>query len=176
MKFLELIARDNEELADILAREHGKTIADAKGDIQRGVEVVECCSAPLHLLKGEFTDAATAQTGRRRRRSPPQQAARARSRPAMPGRNNRRPMAKARAQSAGSNLAVLSPPGQCPGPAGRPVQWLFYAALALLAGFLIWKNRAGLWAALSRFIQRLSDFWHGLFGRRGRRRPHGGGG
>ena len=41
MKFLDLIARHNDELADILAREHGKTIADAKGDIQRGVEVVE---------------------------------------------------------------------------------------------------------------------------------------
>ena len=41
MKFLDLIARDNDALAEILAREHGKTIADAKGDIQRGVEVVE---------------------------------------------------------------------------------------------------------------------------------------
>ena len=43
MKFLELVARDYDELADILAREHGKTIADAKGDIQRGLEVVEVC-------------------------------------------------------------------------------------------------------------------------------------
>ena len=41
MKFIELIARNNDELAEILAREHGKTIADARGDIQRGVEVVE---------------------------------------------------------------------------------------------------------------------------------------
>ena len=41
MKFIDLIAKYNDELADILAREHGKTIADAKGDIQRGVEVVE---------------------------------------------------------------------------------------------------------------------------------------
>ncbi|MEO1649826.1 MAG: aldehyde dehydrogenase family protein, partial [Pseudomonadota bacterium] len=39
MKFLELVARDNEKLAETLAREHGKTIPDAKGDIQRGVEV-----------------------------------------------------------------------------------------------------------------------------------------
>jgi malonate-semialdehyde dehydrogenase (acetylating)/methylmalonate-semialdehyde dehydrogenase len=30
-------------LAEMLAREHGKTIADAKGDIQRGLEVVEFC-------------------------------------------------------------------------------------------------------------------------------------
>src|SRR5919206_3701783 len=36
MRFLELIARDMDPLADLLAREHGKTIPDAKGDIQRG--------------------------------------------------------------------------------------------------------------------------------------------
>src|ERR1700704_5906278 len=36
-RFLDLIARDMNTLADLLAREHGKTIADAKGDIQRGV-------------------------------------------------------------------------------------------------------------------------------------------
>src|ERR1700750_1215452 len=38
MKFLDLIAKNNDELADILAREHGKTIADAQGHIHRGVE------------------------------------------------------------------------------------------------------------------------------------------
>src|SRR5690606_14761148 len=37
MKFLELVARDNDALAELLAREHGKTIPDAKGDILRGV-------------------------------------------------------------------------------------------------------------------------------------------
>jgi malonate-semialdehyde dehydrogenase (acetylating) / methylmalonate-semialdehyde dehydrogenase len=58
MKFLDLIAQHNDELADILAREHGKTIPDAKGDIQRGVEVVEMCLGAPHLLKGEFTDGA----------------------------------------------------------------------------------------------------------------------
>ncbi len=41
MEFLRLVARDADALADLLAREHGKTVADAKGDIQRGVEVVE---------------------------------------------------------------------------------------------------------------------------------------
>jgi malonate-semialdehyde dehydrogenase (acetylating)/methylmalonate-semialdehyde dehydrogenase len=56
MKFLDLIARDNDKLADCLAREHGKTIPDAKGDIQRGVEVVEVCLGAAHFLKGEFTD------------------------------------------------------------------------------------------------------------------------
>src|SRR5579872_2366637 len=58
MKFIDLIAKNNEELADILAREHGKTIADARGDIQRGVEVVEFSIGAPHLLKGEFTDSA----------------------------------------------------------------------------------------------------------------------
>src|SRR5690606_32887962 len=36
--------------------EHGKTIADAHGDIQRGLEVVEFAAGIPHLLKGEFTD------------------------------------------------------------------------------------------------------------------------
>ncbi len=58
MKFLELVARDNDTLADILAREHGKTVPDAKGDIQRGVEVIEMCIGAPHLLKGEYTDGA----------------------------------------------------------------------------------------------------------------------
>jgi malonate-semialdehyde dehydrogenase (acetylating)/methylmalonate-semialdehyde dehydrogenase len=58
MKFLELVARDNDELADILAREHGKTLPDAKGDIQRGVEVVEFALGVPHLMKGEYTEGA----------------------------------------------------------------------------------------------------------------------
>jgi malonate-semialdehyde dehydrogenase (acetylating) / methylmalonate-semialdehyde dehydrogenase len=57
-KFLELIAKETDTLADLLAREHGKTIADAKGDIQRGVEVVEFACGIPHLLKGEFSDGA----------------------------------------------------------------------------------------------------------------------
>jgi malonate-semialdehyde dehydrogenase (acetylating)/methylmalonate-semialdehyde dehydrogenase len=56
MEFLRLVARDNDALAELLAREHGKTIADAKGDIQRGVEVVEFALGVPHLMKGEFTD------------------------------------------------------------------------------------------------------------------------
>jgi malonate-semialdehyde dehydrogenase (acetylating) / methylmalonate-semialdehyde dehydrogenase len=58
MKFLELIAKEMDPLSDLLAREHGKTLADAKGDIQRGVEVVEFCTGIPHLLKGEFTEGA----------------------------------------------------------------------------------------------------------------------
>ncbi len=55
MKFVELIARDRDELARLLASEHGKTFDDAKGDIQRGVEVIEFCIGAPHLLKGEYT-------------------------------------------------------------------------------------------------------------------------
>lgn len=58
MKFLELIAKEMDPLAELLAREHGKTIVDAKGDIQRGVEVAEFCTGIPHLLKGEFTEGA----------------------------------------------------------------------------------------------------------------------
>jgi malonate-semialdehyde dehydrogenase (acetylating) / methylmalonate-semialdehyde dehydrogenase len=58
MKFLDLIAGEMDSLADLLAREHGKTIPDAKGDIQRGVEVAEFACGIPHLLKGEFTEGA----------------------------------------------------------------------------------------------------------------------
>jgi len=58
MKFLDLVQREYDELAETLAREHGKTISDAKGDIQRGLEVIEFCVGAPHLLKGEFTEAA----------------------------------------------------------------------------------------------------------------------
>ena len=58
MKFLELAHRDYDKLADCLAREHGKTIADAKGDIQRGLEVVEFACGIPHLMKGEYTEGA----------------------------------------------------------------------------------------------------------------------
>ncbi|MGB3537461.1 MAG: CoA-acylating methylmalonate-semialdehyde dehydrogenase [Mesorhizobium sp.] len=58
MKFLELVARDNDALAELLAREHGKTIPDAKGDILRGVEVVEFALGIPHLMKGEYTEGA----------------------------------------------------------------------------------------------------------------------
>src|ERR671930_807097 len=55
-KFLELIQKDHDSLAKLLSSEHGKTIADAKGDIQRGLEVVEFACGIPHLLKGEFTE------------------------------------------------------------------------------------------------------------------------
>src|SRR5262245_11744972 len=58
MKFLELAQRDYDRLADCLAREHGKTIADAKGDLQRGLEVVEFSLGAPQLMKGEYTEGA----------------------------------------------------------------------------------------------------------------------
>jgi len=58
MKFVNLLNRDMDKLAEALSREHGKTLPDAKGDIIRGLEVVEFCIGAPHLLKGEFTDSA----------------------------------------------------------------------------------------------------------------------
>src|SRR5580700_3681198 len=58
MKFLELAQRDYDKLADLLAREHGKTVPDARGDIQRGLEVVEFAIGIPHLMKGEYTEGA----------------------------------------------------------------------------------------------------------------------
>ncbi len=57
-KFLELVQGEFESLAGLLSSEHGKTIADARGDIQRGVEVVEFACGIPHLMKGEYTDGA----------------------------------------------------------------------------------------------------------------------
>jgi malonate-semialdehyde dehydrogenase (acetylating)/methylmalonate-semialdehyde dehydrogenase len=57
-KFVELVYANMDELAALLTSEHGKTFPDAKGDIQRGLEVIEFCVAAPHLLKGEFSDSA----------------------------------------------------------------------------------------------------------------------
>jgi malonate-semialdehyde dehydrogenase (acetylating)/methylmalonate-semialdehyde dehydrogenase len=58
MAFVGLLNRDMEKLAEALSREHGKTIPDAKGDVQRGLEVVEYCIGAPELLKGDYTDSA----------------------------------------------------------------------------------------------------------------------
>jgi malonate-semialdehyde dehydrogenase (acetylating)/methylmalonate-semialdehyde dehydrogenase len=57
-RFKELIEANMDELAEMLSREHGKVIADSKGDIQRGLEVVEFMCGVPHLLKGEYTEGA----------------------------------------------------------------------------------------------------------------------
>ena len=58
LKFVDLVNEHLDELAALLSSEHGKTLPDAKGDIQRGIEVVEFAAGAPHLLKGEFSDSA----------------------------------------------------------------------------------------------------------------------
>ncbi|MBP3083337.1 CoA-acylating methylmalonate-semialdehyde dehydrogenase [Mycolicibacterium fortuitum] len=58
MKFIELVHQNADELAEMLSLEHGKTVADSHGDIQRGLEVIEFAVGIPHLLKGEFTEGA----------------------------------------------------------------------------------------------------------------------
>ncbi len=58
MQMVHLMNRDMDKLAEALSREHGKTIPDAKGDLQRGLEVIEYCIGAPQMLKGEFTDSA----------------------------------------------------------------------------------------------------------------------
>src|SRR4029078_4416474 len=57
-KFLELVQKEFDSLARLLSSEHGKTFADSKRDIQRGLEVFDFACAIPHLLKGEFSDSA----------------------------------------------------------------------------------------------------------------------
>ncbi|MFP4518006.1 MAG: CoA-acylating methylmalonate-semialdehyde dehydrogenase [Oceanicaulis sp.] len=57
-KFKELLEADMDELARLLSSEHGKVVADAKGDLQRGLEVIEFACGVPHLLKGEYTEGA----------------------------------------------------------------------------------------------------------------------
>ena len=58
MEFVRLMNRDMDKLAEALSREHGKTIPDARGDVQRGLEVIEYCIGAAQMLKGEFSDGA----------------------------------------------------------------------------------------------------------------------
>jgi malonate-semialdehyde dehydrogenase (acetylating) / methylmalonate-semialdehyde dehydrogenase len=56
--FKALVEKNMEALAHMLSSEHGKVIADSKGDIQRGLEVIEFCCGIPHVLKGEYTQGA----------------------------------------------------------------------------------------------------------------------
>jgi len=56
--FKALVEKNMDELAHLLSSEHGKVIADSKGDIQRGLEVIEFCCGIPHALKGEYTQGA----------------------------------------------------------------------------------------------------------------------
>ncbi|MSO92632.1 MAG: CoA-acylating methylmalonate-semialdehyde dehydrogenase [Rhodospirillales bacterium] len=55
-KFRDLIYRNLDELAELVSSEHGKTLADAKGSVTRGLEVVEFACGIPQLLKGEFSE------------------------------------------------------------------------------------------------------------------------
>src|SRR6478735_230393 len=54
-KFKELVEAHMDELAHLLSSEHGKVIADARGDVQRGLEVIEYACGIPQALKGEYT-------------------------------------------------------------------------------------------------------------------------
>jgi len=55
-KFLALMQANQKELARLASEEHGKTLPDAMGSVQRGIEVIEFACGIPHLLKGEYTD------------------------------------------------------------------------------------------------------------------------
>jgi len=57
-EFKRLIEREMGALAELLSSEHGKVVADSRGDVQRGLEVVEFACGIPHLLKGEYTQGA----------------------------------------------------------------------------------------------------------------------
>ncbi|THD58458.1 aldehyde dehydrogenase family protein, partial [Phenylobacterium sp.] len=56
--FKRLVEANMNELAEMLSSEHGKVIADSKGDVQRGLEVIEFACGIPHVLKGEYTEGA----------------------------------------------------------------------------------------------------------------------
>jgi malonate-semialdehyde dehydrogenase (acetylating)/methylmalonate-semialdehyde dehydrogenase len=55
-RFRELLDRDLDRLARLITSEHGKVLSDARGEMQRGIEVVEFSTGVPHLLKGEFSE------------------------------------------------------------------------------------------------------------------------
>jgi len=57
-EFKRLVEARMTELAELLSSEHGKVIADSKGDVQRGLEVIEFACGVPHALKGEYTEGA----------------------------------------------------------------------------------------------------------------------
>jgi malonate-semialdehyde dehydrogenase (acetylating)/methylmalonate-semialdehyde dehydrogenase len=57
-EFKRLVEANMEELATLLASEHGKVLADARGDVLRGLDVVEFACGVPHLMKGEYTEGA----------------------------------------------------------------------------------------------------------------------
>src|SRR5665648_589373 len=58
-RFREVLVAQQNELAAIVSREHGKVLSDALGEIARGLEVVEFAAGIPQLLKGEYSDQAS---------------------------------------------------------------------------------------------------------------------
>lgn len=54
--YRELLDRHRDDLARAVSAEHGKTLDDARGEVQRGIEVVEFACGLPHLLKGDFSE------------------------------------------------------------------------------------------------------------------------
>jgi malonate-semialdehyde dehydrogenase (acetylating)/methylmalonate-semialdehyde dehydrogenase len=54
--FRELVERHRDDLARLVTAEHGKVLEDARGEVARGIEVVEFACGLSHLLKGEFSE------------------------------------------------------------------------------------------------------------------------
>src|ERR1700754_2016631 len=55
-RFLRIVEDRIDDLAAVITAEHGKVLSDAKGEIQRGMEVVEFATGAPQLLKGEITE------------------------------------------------------------------------------------------------------------------------
>jgi malonate-semialdehyde dehydrogenase (acetylating) / methylmalonate-semialdehyde dehydrogenase len=56
MRFRDLMDTHRKDLAAIITQEHGKTLADAEGEVTRGIEVIEFATGIPHLMKGEFSE------------------------------------------------------------------------------------------------------------------------
>jgi len=59
-RYREILETQRAALAELITREHGKTLEDAHGELQRGIEVVEFACGIPHLLKGEYSDSVSA--------------------------------------------------------------------------------------------------------------------
>jgi malonate-semialdehyde dehydrogenase (acetylating)/methylmalonate-semialdehyde dehydrogenase len=57
--YRELVNRHQDELAALITDEHGKVLSDARGEVQRGLEVVEFACGIPQLLKGDYSDQAS---------------------------------------------------------------------------------------------------------------------
>ena len=55
-RFRDLLVANADRLARLITAEHGKTLADARGEVQRGLEVVEFACGVPQLLKGEYSE------------------------------------------------------------------------------------------------------------------------